>query len=130
MTHHILIADDEPSVLAVLRIFFERQGYGVTTAINGREVVERGAGILPDLVILDIQMPYKTGVEAATELRADPRYRRVPFVAMTAYVRDYLPSDVLEAGFAHVLSKPFDLAELHGVVTALLQSRQRAEGQE
>lgn len=123
MPYSILIADDEPSVLLMLRTFFERQGYRVTTARDGLEAVVQARHIAPDIIILDIQMPHKTGVEVVRELREDPRFDRVPILALTAYVRDYLPSAVLGAGFDRMLTKPFEFTELMDLIAQLLKQR-------
>ncbi len=123
MPYRMLIADDEPSVLLLLRTFFERQGYQVATARDGREAVVQAQHSMPDIIILDIQMPHKTGVEVVRELRTDPRFDQVPILALTAYVRDYLPSAVLSAGFDRMLTKPFEFAELIDLITRLLEQR-------
>jgi two-component system, OmpR family, alkaline phosphatase synthesis response regulator PhoP len=117
---HLLIADDEPSVLAVLRIYFMRLGYQVTTARNGQEAVDLAIEVQPDLIILDIQMPKKTGLEALLELRALPAFADRPILALTAHVRDFLPSTVLQAGFNQLLTKPLEFSELQEVVVTLL----------
>jgi two-component system, OmpR family, alkaline phosphatase synthesis response regulator PhoP len=117
---HLLIADDEPSVLAVLRIYFQRLGYQVTTARNGQEAIDLAIEVQPDLIILDIQMPKKTGLEALLELRALPAFANRPILALTAHVRDFLPSTVLQAGFNQLLTKPLEFSELQEVVVNLL----------
>lgn len=120
MTRHLLIADDEPSVLALLQVLFERQGYRVSTASDGRDALDQARQSMPDAIILDIQMPHMTGIDTVIALRADERYRDIPVIALTAHIRDYLPSTVSQAGFTHVLTKPFEIAELMAVVAQSL----------
>jgi CheY-like chemotaxis protein len=124
MARHLLIADDEPSVLAVLRIFFERLGYQVTIARNGQEAIDLARQALPELIILDIQMPKKTGLEALIELRAMPEFAETPILALTAHVRDFLPSTVIQAGFNQMLTKPLEFSVLQEVVVNLLSRSQ------
>jgi two-component system, OmpR family, response regulator AdeR len=117
---HILVVDDEPAIRSLLRIFFERQGYLVTAAVNGLEALEFTRQVRPDCVLMDIQMPRMTGIDAVEELRADPRFEGLPVIAVTAHARDYTPSAVIRAGFDLVIYKPFDFAELQGGVDMLL----------
>jgi CheY-like chemotaxis protein len=119
----ILIADDESSILAVLQLFFRQAGYEVTTARDGQEALDRVRANPPDLVIFDIQMPRKTGIQAITELRAIPHLAHIPAIALTAFVRDFLPPAVLEAGFDKLITKPFELLELREEVQQMLTAR-------
>jgi CheY-like chemotaxis protein len=119
--HTILVVDDEPDVRMLLRLFFERQGHAVCWARDGEEAVEVARQRQPDLVVMDIQMPRKTGIEAVVELRADARFAATPMVALTAYARMFLPADVIRAGFDEVIFKPFDFGQVEAVVAGLMQ---------
>jgi CheY-like chemotaxis protein len=121
--YSILVVDDEPDVLVLLRLFFERLGHIVYRARDGQEAVEVARQCQPDMILMDIQMPRKTGIEAVRELRADPRFASTPMLALTAYARVYLPADVIRAGFDQMLFKPFDFAQLGDIVSALLRDR-------
>jgi CheY-like chemotaxis protein len=113
MQHHrILIADDELDVQLLLCLFFERQGHTIIRARDGQEAVAAATSQLPDLILMDIQMPRKTGIEAVQELRSDPRFANTPIIAITAHARSFLPSDILRAGFDQIIFKPFDFAEV------------------
>ncbi len=117
----ILIVEDERDLQSLLRLFFERQGYTVYDARDGQEAVEVARRKLPDLILMDIQMPRKTGIEAVQELRADPRFANTPILAITAHARNYLPPDIIRAGFDHVIIKPFDFQEIIDRVTEALR---------
>jgi two-component system, cell cycle response regulator DivK len=121
--YRILVVDDEPDVQMLLRMFFERQGHTVYRARDGEEAIEVARRCIPDLILMDIQMPRKTGVEAVRELRADPQFADTPMLALTAYARMYLPADMIRAGFDQVLFKPFDFGQLQAVVGELLRGR-------
>jgi CheY-like chemotaxis protein len=113
MQHHrILIADDELDVQLLLCLFFERQGHTIIRARDGQEAVAAATSQFPDLILMDIQMPRKTGIEAVQELRGDPRFANTPIIAITAHARSFLPSDILRAGFDQIIFKPFDFAEV------------------
>jgi len=117
----ILIVEDERDLQNLLRLFFERQGYTVYDAHDGQEAIEVARRKLPDLILMDIQMPRKTGIEAVQELRADPRFANTPILAITAHARNYLPPDIIRAGFDHVIIKPFDFQEIIDRVTDALR---------
>ncbi len=117
----ILIVEDERDLQNLLRLFFERQGYTVYDARDGQEAVEVARRKLPDLILMDIQMPRKTGIEAVQELRTDPRFANTPILAITAHARNYLPPDIIRAGFDHVIIKPFDFQEIIDRVTEALR---------
>ena len=121
--HRILIVEDERDLQNLLRLFFERQGYTVYDARDGQEAIEVAQRKLPDLILMDIQMPRKTGIEAVQELRADPRFANTPILAITAHARNYLPPDIIRAGFDHVILKPFDFQEIIDRVTDALRYR-------
>ena len=114
--HRILIADDEIDVQMLLCLFFERQGYTIIRARDGQEAIAAANTQRPDLILMDIQMPRKTGIEAVQELRSDSRFASTPIIAITAHARNFLPSDILRAGFDQIIFKPFDFAEVEARV--------------
>ncbi len=124
--YHILIADDEPSVLSVLRLFFGRSGFQVTTAHDGLEAIEMAQQELPDAIILDIQMPRMSGIDVARQLRKDSRFISIPIVAITAHMRDFLPEDVMFAGFDKLITKPFELASMLKLIQHLIDEQTKA----
>ncbi len=119
----ILIADDEMDVQMLLCLFFERQGHSMIRARDGVEAVAAAARYLPDIILMDIQMPHKTGIEAVQELRADPRFVDTPILAITAHARHFLPADIIRAGFDQIIFKPFDFAEVEARVDQAMQRR-------
>src|SRR3954468_20527910 len=98
MSHQsILVADDEPDVQILLRLFFERQGHQVFVARDGQEAVDVARRHTPGIMVLDIQMPRMTGIEAVRVLRAEPNFAKTPIIALTAHVRSYVPAEVMRA---------------------------------
>jgi chemosensory pili system protein ChpA (sensor histidine kinase/response regulator) len=117
--YRILIADDEADVQMLLGLFLERQGYSIIRARDGVEAIQAASEHLPHLIMLDIQMPRKTGIDAIRELRADERFSDTPILALTAYARNYLPSDLITAGFNKIIFKPFDFLEIEAWINQI-----------
>lgn len=117
----VLIVDDALDIQQLLKVFFERQGYQVYWAGDGQEAIEVAQQHLPDLILMDIQMPRKNGVEAVRELRALERFAKLPIIAMTAHARQFTQVDILQAGFNQVIFKPFDFTQLRKAITEASQ---------
>ena len=115
----ILVVDDEPAVRDALERALRSNGYAVSTAVDGRDGLERAAAETPDLIVLDIMMPRLDGLEACRELRASGD--RTPVLILTA--RDAVGDRVegLDAGADDYLVKPFALEELLARIRALLR---------
>ncbi|HPA22544.1 MAG TPA: response regulator [Ferruginibacter sp.] len=84
MANKILIADDEPDILEILQYNLRAEGYEVFTAKNGNEAIEVAKINNPQLIILDIMMPEKSGIEACAILRAMPMFRKTFIIFLTA----------------------------------------------
>jgi two-component system, cell cycle response regulator DivK len=108
----ILIAEDNPVNLELLREILEAGHYQVVEAGDGREALAKIEETQPDLVLLDINMPVLDGFGAIREIRAHPRYSRLPVVAVTAYAMKDDRERILAAGFNGYVSKPIDAAAL------------------
>jgi CheY-like chemotaxis protein len=80
----ILIVDDEPDFVSAIQMRLEANGYGVSTAEDGQQALQKIQFERPDLVILDIQMPDVDGYEVCQRLKADPKYRDIPILVLTA----------------------------------------------
>jgi PAS domain S-box-containing protein len=115
----ILVADDNEVQLTYLADSLRSLGSTVDTARTGLEALEHTRAGLPDLIVMDIQMPGMDGLEAIQRLRADPALARIPIIALTALV---MPGDrerCLTAGASAYLTKPIHLAGLVGVMAQL-----------
>lgn len=119
----LLVVDDEPDIRQLLRIFFERQGYTVLLASDGRIGVTLARQHGPDLILMDIQMPQMNGIEAVRLLRTDPRFAATPIIALTAYARVHVAADIIRAGFDEAVYKPIDFVGLQELVEGTVRKR-------
>ncbi len=108
----VLVAEDNPANRELIREILELQGYEVLEAKNGLEALEQIEEKLPDLVLMDIQMPLIDGLEAVTKLRSDERFGKLPVIALTAYAMNGDEEKALMAGFDGYLPKPMDVRQL------------------
>jgi two-component system cell cycle response regulator DivK len=116
----ILIAEDKATSRELLRTVLESQGYMVTEATDGEQALQRARMEIPDLILLDLQMPLRSGYEVVTELRRDPRFAAVPIVAVTASAMQGDREKALVAGFSGYLTKPLSLGTLREEIRRLL----------
>ena len=120
MTHRILIADDEPNILVSLEYLLQREGFAVTLARDGQEAVEAILRDPPDLVLLDVMMPRKTGLEVCQQVRAEARLQTVRIVLLTAKGRDTDVAKGLALGANAYITKPFSTKDLVARIRSLL----------
>jgi two-component system alkaline phosphatase synthesis response regulator PhoP len=102
----ILIADDEQDILEILSYNLKAKGFLVETATNGILAVEKAKLFKPDLIILDVMMPFKNGVEACRELRLHPDFHQTLIIFLTALNDESSEIKGLESGADDYLSKP------------------------
>ncbi len=117
----ILIADDEPDILEIIRYNLEKEGYEVHTAKDGNEAIEKAKQLYPDLIILDIMMPRKNGVEVCQILRTQPSFQDTLIIFLTAMSDESSQIKGLETGADDYISKPISLKVLVSRVNALFR---------
>jgi CheY-like chemotaxis protein len=116
----ILIAEDKATSRELLRTVLERQGHTVIEAADGEQALVQARAEIPDLILLDLQMPRRTGYEVVSELRQDPRFAAVPIVAVTASAMQGDREKALVAGFSGYLTKPLSPSTLRQEIQRLL----------
>jgi DNA-binding response OmpR family regulator len=116
----ILIADDEPSIVMALEFLFRQAGHCVETVGDGADVMARTLACLPDLVVLDVMLPNRSGFDLCRDLREDPRTAATPIVMLTAKGRRAEIDAGLAAGADAYVTKPFGTRDLLDTVQALL----------
>jgi two-component system alkaline phosphatase synthesis response regulator PhoP len=117
----ILIADDEPDILEIVSYNLGKEGYEVYTAKDGNEAIERAKQLNPDLIILDIMMPKKTGVEVCQILRTQPLFQDTLIIFLTAMSDEASQIKGLETGADDYVSKPISPKVLVSRVNALFR---------
>jgi len=117
----ILVADDDPRILRLLRVFLEKAGFRVVLTENGSEAVQQAQEIVPDLILVDVMMPQMDGYEVCRQLRNDTRTSHLPILMLTSRsaVRDKVTG--FESGADDYVTKPFDLDELNARIRSLLR---------
>ncbi|NCI47534.1 response regulator [Sediminibacterium soli] len=117
----ILIADDEPDILEIISYNLGKEGYDVYTAKDGNEAIERARILQPELIILDIMMPRKTGVEVCQILRSQPSFQDTLIIFLTALNDEASEIKGLETGADDYVSKPISPKVLVSRVNALFR---------
>ncbi len=120
MTHKILIADDEPNIVISLEYLMKREGFEVSVARDGQEALDMAAQVRPDLVLLDVMMPLKSGFEVCQALRAQPEFAGMAILMLTAKGRETDVAKGLALGASAYMTKPFATRDLVAKVRQLL----------
>jgi two-component system, OmpR family, alkaline phosphatase synthesis response regulator PhoP len=122
MAKKILAVDDERHIVRLVQVNLERQGYTVVTAYDGKEALEKVESEQPDLIVLDVMMPYMDGFEVLQNLKRNPTTRDIPVIMLTAKAQD---ADVFrgwQSGVDCYLTKPFNPMELIAFVKRIFKS--------
>jgi two-component system, OmpR family, alkaline phosphatase synthesis response regulator PhoP len=117
----VLIADDEPDILEILKYNLVNEGYQVITAKDGDEAVEKAKIFLPDLIVLDIMMPKKSGVQVCEVLRGQSAFRNTLIIFLTALNDESTQIRGLETGADDYVSKPISPKVFISRVNALFR---------
>lgn len=117
MPKRVLVADDEPLTADMLALMLAFTGYEVTRAHDGIEALDRAREVAPDVILLDVMMPGKTGPRVSRELRADPRFSDKIVVLFSCV--DEQEVDWREAGADAFLQKPIAIKELPDFLASL-----------
>jgi len=125
MAKKILIVDDDPDLVEAVSTILESKGYEVSAAYGGIEGLEKAKTENPDLIVLDIMMPDKDGYVVCKELKADPKYRSIPVLLLTAVVSKlsttrYTQQMGMETEADDYVDKPVEPEELVRRIEALL----------
>ena len=121
----VLVIDDDPVIVKLLRVNFELEGFNVISAGDGREGAEMVRAERPDVVISDIMMPTMNGLELVSILKSDPTTADVPVLLLSAKAQMADVQRGFELGADDYVTKPFDPIELIDKVTALAAAARR-----
>lgn len=117
----ILIADDEPDILEIISYNLQQEGYEIVTAKNGNEALDKAIKLKPDLIILDIMMPGKNGMEVCNILRIQPAFNETLIIFLTALSDEGSEIKGLELGADDYITKPVSTKVLVSKVNALFR---------
>jgi DNA-binding response OmpR family regulator len=120
MSKKILVADDEPNIVAALEFLLQRNGFEVMVARNGEEALQLVESAAPDLVLLDVMMPVRSGYEVCRRIRERPEWSRIKIVMLSAKGRDAEVNKGLALGADLYITKPFSTRDLVDRVKGLL----------
>jgi len=120
MAKKILIADDEPNIVTALEFLLARGGYEVFIARDGEQALKTLESARPDLVLLDIMMPVKSGYEICKRIRERPEWAHIKVVMLSAKGRDAEVNKGLAMGADLYVTKPFSTRELMEQIKGLL----------
>ena len=108
----LLVADDEPDMVRFLRSQLETH-YEIMEAQDGQEAIDKARQFLPDIILTDMMMPEKDGLQVCQELRRNTSTENIPIILLTARVDEDIKLSALQSGASDFLTKPFSLAEIH-----------------
>ena len=120
MSKKILIADDEPNIVAAIEFLLQQSGYEVHVAQDGEEALKLVEACIPDLVLLDVMMPKKSGYEVCTRIREREDWRHIKIVMLSAKGREAEVNKGLSMGADLYVTKPFSTRELMATIKRLL----------
>ncbi len=126
----ILLVDDEPDIIEIVRYNLTSEGYHVETAENGVEAIEQAKKVKPQLIIMDVMMPKMDGIEACEKIRKIPELAETVITFLTARGEDYSQMAGFEAGADDYITKPIKPKVLVSKVKALLRRFKEEEGDE
>ena len=123
MAHYpkrILVVEDNKLDMRLLKDILEGSGYETLQAADGLEAIDLAFASLPDLILMDIQLPEISGLEVSRRLKGDDRSRRIPIVAVTAFAMGWHEREVLDSGCDAYISKPISVLGFLNTVESFL----------
>ncbi len=124
----VLIADDESDILEIISYNLTKEGYHIYTAKDGADALEKAKLLKPDLIILDIMMPRKTGIEVCQALRSQPSFENTLIILLTALSDERSQINGLESGADDYISKPISPRVLVSRVNAIFRRVNKVDG--
>jgi len=121
----LLVVDDHPVNLKLMRVLLSNEGYEVHTAVDAEEAVVKLQSLRPRLILMDLQLPGMDGYALTRQLKADARTRHIAIVAVTSYAMRGDEELALAAGCDSYISKPIDVATLPALLAAHLAAQDR-----
>ena len=128
LSHRILVVDDDPEIVRLVRAYLEQAGYQTLTAFDGAQALHNIRRERPDLVVLDLMLPDQDGWEITRQVRADKNLSHLPIIMLTARIDDTDKIVGLELGADDYITKPFNPREVVARVRSVLRRSQNQTG--
>lgn len=112
MSHHVLLIEDEPNIMEAIRFFLSRDGWKVSCHSDGATAVTEVNRVEPDVVVLDVMLPNRSGFDVLKDLRADPATKELPVLMLTAKGQTKDRERAEHLGTSGFMTKPFSNAEV------------------
>ncbi len=122
MGKQVLLIEDEPNIIEAIRFILSRDGWEVKTHSNGHDAMDAVRARMPDVIILDVMLPGKSGFDILTEIRADTELSQMPVLMLTARGQTKDREMAERAGASHYMTKPFSNAEILETVRKMVSS--------
>jgi len=122
---HLLLVDADPKSLRVMEVSLKKAGFTVTSAVNGRDALEKCALSAPDLILSDTKMPEMDGFDLCRRLKLDERFKGMPFIFLTGQKSVEYKVKGLELGVDDYLTKPIYIKEIVTRVNVLLKKKEK-----
>ena len=116
----ILVVDDSADNVAMISLFLQQQGYRVVTASNGEDAITVATQMMPNLILMDINLPTLDGLGATRRVRENEVLRDIPVIAITAFGTEGFQRAAYDVGVSGYLTKPIDLDRMHQLIARLL----------
>ncbi|MBP7183908.1 MAG: response regulator [Saprospiraceae bacterium] len=116
----VLIVDDEPNIVLAIKFLMENEGFVVQTATDGRQAIDVAKNFVPDVMLLDVMMPFEDGYSVARKLRSDSNLDATSIIFLTAKGTSKDKMEGYDSGAEHYIVKPFDNDELVEMVKDVL----------
>jgi two-component system cell cycle response regulator DivK len=120
----ILIVEDEPKNMKLLRDLLQRFGYEIIEALDGEQGVKMAGEEIPDLILMDIMMPKMDGLEATRIIKADAKTRHIPIIALTSYAMKGDRERTIASGCNGYIAKPIDIQEVIKTVGLFIKTKE------
>ncbi len=117
----ILVVDDEPDIVEILKYNLEKEKFTVFKAYSGEECITSANANNPDMIILDIRMPGMNGIEACRSLRENEKFADTPILFLTADSDEYTTMNAFDAGGSHFITKPIKPSILVSIIKELTE---------
>ena len=121
MSKKVLVVEDNPTNMRVIRMVLSNKGYSVLEATDGEEALVVAMEGRPDLIVMDIQLPKMDGLEVTRRLRQTPEFKQTPIIALTASAMEGDREKIIAAGCDEYISKPVNTRQFPQLVAEMLQ---------